>query len=832
MLLGSSNLTANALCKNEELNIFIRALPNSKVIHDLIFKKQTLFDHAQELTDDYIAQYSELYQNIKKNSQQLLLQKPSAYQAIQPNLMQQDALASLKKLRQQGHSKALLISATGTGKTYLSAFDVHAFQAKSLLFVVHRENILIDAQKTFRNVFGAHFKSTIFSGSQQDLAGHQYVFATIQSLSKDHHLNQFAPEAFDYIVIDESHRSGSASYLKIIEYFKPKFLLGMTATPDRSDGVDIFKSFDYNIAYEVRLKKAMECDLVCPFHYFGISDLKIDGEPIADHANFNDLVSAERVLKIKQASDQFGTDNGELRALVFCSGVQEAEILSEKMNTLGVRSIALSGQNTTTQRVAAIESISSADNNRVEMIFTVDIFNEGIDIPAINQVIFLRATESSIIYIQQLGRGLRKHVNKEYLTVIDFIGNYEKNFLIPMALFGDNSFNKDQLRKLVTSGSSLLPGASTIYFDEVAKEKIFASINHSNFQTKKDLVSDYKLLNVRLGRMPMMMDFLETQLRDPFSFVSYAKSYYSFVHLIEKHIPILNEFEEALLQFYALEINNTKRVLESLLFKKLLASNLTHLSVKAFQDDVKTQYQIDVSSADITSIVNNLNMVFHPIKYFKDREVFTMLSINDAYFKVSDLFKEVLKKTTFKIFLIDNVDYAVTSYFKDFDRQNFNHGFVYYAKYSRKDVFRILNWEKNQNPQNVGGYLASPDKSNCPIFVTYHKANDISETTKYEDQFIDAQHFQWMSKSKRKISSPDVQVILNSQQQGTLLPLFVKKDDDEGVDFYFIGFLSYIIGTAQETLMQTEEKPVSVVKMDFKIDRPVEAGLYKYLVNA
>ncbi|MDN5479718.1 MAG: DUF3427 domain-containing protein, partial [Chryseobacterium sp.] len=172
-------------------------------------------------------------------------------------------------------------------------------------------------------------------------------------------------------------------------------------------------------------------------------------------------------------------------------------------------------RNSTEQRTAAIESISSADNHRIEMIFTVDIFNEGIDIPEINQVIFLRATESSIIYVQQLGRGLRKTATKEYLTVIDFIGNYEKNFLIPMALFGDSSFNKDQLRKLVTSGGSLLPGASTIHFDEIAKERIFASINNSNFQMKKDLVNDYKLLKIRLGRMPMMMDFLQTDLRDP-----------------------------------------------------------------------------------------------------------------------------------------------------------------------------------------------------------------------------------------------------------------------------------------------------------------------------
>lgn len=832
VLLGSSNLTANALSKNEELNLFIRVLPQSKIMQDILHKKKTLFSDAQELTDEYLEQYSEIYKTQKYFVQQLPQKSIKTSKLITPNLMQQEALSSLEKLREENISKALVISATGTGKTYLAAFDVRNFKAKSILFIVHRENILLDAQRTFKNVLGADFKSTVFSGSNRDIEGYSNIFATIQSISKDHNLFNFAPEAFDYIVIDESHRSGSSSYLKILNYFKPKFLLGMTATPERSDGFDIFKAFDYNIAYEIRLKKAMECNLICPFHYFGISDLMVDGQLIDDHTHFNRLVSVERARRIKDASDKFGTDNGELRALVFCSSVKEARELALKMNQLGIQSIALSGEHNTEQRKNAIDSISSDDDNRIQMIFTVDIFNEGIDIPKINQVIFLRATESSIIYVQQLGRGLRKTETKEYLTVIDFIGNYEKNFLIPMALFGDSSFNKDQLRKLVTCGGSLLPGTSTIHFDEIAKEKIFTSINNSNFQMKKDLVNEYKLLKSRFGRMPLMMDFVDTDLRDPMSFVHYSKSYYSFVHSIEPITPPLNKLEEALLQFYALEINNAKRILESFLLEKLVKNDQHSISVKAFQVEVKEKYQISVSKYDIESIFNNLNMVFNPTKYFKDHGIEEILVLDDDCFVISKKIKNLLDNPIFKKFLIDNIQYAVNKYSKDFDITKFNHGFVYYAKYGRKDVFRNLNWEKNQNPQNVGGYLASKDKSNCPIFVTYHKSDDISDSTKYEDKFIDPQRFQWMSKSKRKISSPDVQIILNAQEQGTLLPLFVKKDDDEGVDFYFIGFLSYIKESAQETLMQTESGSVSVVKIDFRIDRPVETGLYKYLVDA
>lgn len=834
ILIGSSNLTANALTKNEEHNIFIKALPNSKIIQDIVVKKQILFDSAQDLSDEYLNEYSAIYNTQKQSLAQVTLPKIKALNPIKPNLMQKEALSNLADLRKNNVSKALLISATGTGKTYLSAFDVKNFNAKSMLFIVHRENILLDAQNTFKQIFGDDFNSCIFSGSNQNIQGFNFIFATIQSLSREQHLTRFDPDAFEYMIIDESHRSGSSSYLKVLEYFKPKFLLGMTATPERTDGFDIFKAFDYNIAYEIRLQKAMESNLVCPFHYFGISDLEIDGKTVDKNTAFQYLVSDERVKRVKEASDKFGTDSSELRALVFCSNVKECQELAFKMNQLGINSISLSGENSIEQRTAAIQSIGSLDAERIEMIFTVDIFNEGIDIPKINQVIFLRATESSIIYIQQLGRGLRKSESKEYLTVIDFIGNYEKNFLIPMALFGDSSFNKDQLRKLVASGSSILPGASTIHFDEIAKEKIFASINNSNFQTKKELTQDYQYLKRRLGRTPMMMDFLSGNLRDPFSYVSYSKSYYSFVKTIEVDSlsPLLSESEEAVLQFLSTEINNAKRLLESELLNLLLQSEQQQITIADYQQRLEQAYTIRLNSNHIDSIYNNLNMRFNLTQYFKDNGPIDIVEGSDIHIQFTEDFKACLENTTFKKFLADNTEYSIQRYQKISDSSHYKDGFIYYAKYGRKDAFRNLCWKTNQNPQNVGGYLASKDKSNCPIFVTYHKAEDISDSTKYEDKFIDPQHFQWMSKSKRKISSPDVQIILNAEDNDTLLPLFVKKDDDEGVDFYFIGFLTYIKNTAQETTLQTDKGSVSVVKMNFRIDRPVESNLYKYLTDA
>lgn len=832
VLIGSSNLTANALAANEENNVLIKGLANSKVISDIYAKKHTLFNNAQPITDEYLVEYTKTYHL------QIAVQKKNPAQenhfthAPSPNVMQREALANLSALRAKNISKALLISATGTGKTYLSAFDVRNSGAKSMLFIVHRENILLDAQKTFQTIFGPSFNSTLFTGKSKNIADTPYVFATIQSLARDHHLAQFKADEFDYIVIDETHRAGSDSYLKVINYFKPRFLLGMTATPERSDGYDIFKAFDYNLAYEIRLKKAMEAKLICPFHYFGISDITLDGRPIDEKSDFSLLVRDERVRKIKEASEKFGTDSGELRALVFCAGREEAYVLAEKMTQLGIKSVALSGSDSIDKRVAAIASISSENTDRYRMIFTVDIFNEGIDIPKINQIILLRATESAIIYVQQLGRGLRKSVGKEYLTVIDFIGHYEKNFLIPMALFGDTSFNKDKLRKLVTSGTTELPGASSIHFDEIAKERIFQSINHSNFQARKALIEDLKSLALRLGHLPMMTDFLACNFRDPIAYVNYSKSYYSFIKSLKiYHLPVFSLMEEEILCFLSQEINNAKRVHESLLLKHLINTPSHTLSILDYSAILRREYGLSLSNEDIQSIVTNLNMQFNPTKYFKDNGAVTLITLPHQAFVATDLFKSIITNSDFAKYLVDNIDYALEKYASTFDMDNFAGGFIYYEKYSRKDVFRILNWSANQNPQNVGGYMASKDRTNCPIFVTYHKAADISETTKYEDKFVNPQCLQWMSKSKRKLSSPDVQIIINAQQAGTLLPLFVKKDDDEGTDFYFIGLLRYQPESAQETMMKSEKGNVSVVNMLFEIDREIDVKLYQYLVN-
>lgn len=551
LIVGSSNLTANALATNKEWNIKVSALNNSGLVHKVLAEFRSDFDKAAEVTSIFIKKYEEIYNDQfllnKKVNKQLTSEKNIR---ILPNVMQQEALINLKSLRENNKNKALIISATGTGKTYLSAFDAQSFNPKKLLFVVHRLTIAKDALKTFKKIFGNTRTMGLYSGSEKNLDC-DFIFSTVQTISKDQYLKQFAKDHFEYIIIDETHRSSANSYTRLINYFQPKFLLGMTATPERSDGNDIFELFDHNIAYEIRLNRAMEEDMLSSFHYYGVTDIIVDNVAIENKTDFNLLVSDERINRILEQSQFYGCDNGITRGLIFCSRKKEATELSRLLNLKGLKTVALTGDNSEEERAKAIEQLESDQlSEKLDYIITVDIFNEGIDIPKINQIIMLRPTESAIIFIQQLGRGLRKVEGKGYLTVIDFIGNYENNYLIPIALYGDTSYNKDTIRKLINDGSRMIPGASTINFDEITKEKIFQSIDSANMQMLADLKKDYNLLKFRLGRVPMMMDFVENASRDPYLFVDYTRSYYNFVQKVDKTVTAnLNEKEIKLLNF-------------------------------------------------------------------------------------------------------------------------------------------------------------------------------------------------------------------------------------------------------------------------------------------
>ena len=815
LIVGSSNLTAQALSTNKEWNIKVSALDESGLVEKVINEFKADFEKATPVTEEYILLYEEIYQKQfllnKNNKLESLIESQTT---ITPNAMQIEALGNLKNLRNHKKNKALIISATGTGKTYLSAFDAKDFNPKKLLFVVHRLTIAKDSLKTFRRVFGKDKTMGLYSGEKRELEC-DFVFSTIQTISKSTHLENFSKDDFDYIIIDETHRSGADSYLRLIDYFEPKFLLGMTATPERTDGNDIFQLFDHNIAYEIRLNRAMEEEMLSPFHYYGVTDLLIDNNEIDNKSTFNLLVSNERVNRIIEQAKFYGSDNGITRGLIFCSRKNEAITLSTLLNLKGYKTIALTGDSSEEERSKAIEKLESDNlHEKLDYIFTVDIFNEGIDIPKINQIIMLRPTESAIIFIQQLGRGLRKVDGKSYVTVIDFIGNYENNYLIPIALYGDTSYNKDSLRKLITEGSRMIPGSSTINFDEITKEKIFESIDSANMQLLSDLKKDYNLLKYKLGRIPMMMDFIEHGSRDPYLYVNYANSHYNFVVKVEKEYNAeLSKQQVTLLELFSKEINNSKRVEESYILRELILNG--KLSFIDFKNNLFNLYNYYPSQETINSCISNLNFTF----IRKDEKI---VDKNEHFFLFKKEFIEILTNPVFKSFLLDSINYSIVTFEKLYKKEYYKNGLILYNKYSRKDVCRLLNWEKDVS-STVYGYRTNNEVTPC--FVTYHKSEEIESTINYNDYFINPSTFAWESRSNRKLESNEIKGVIKSKR----ILLFVKKEDGEGTDFYFMGDVSVLPDSIEQSYMKDSNLPV--VHFKFQMKDPVIDSIYQYITT-
>ena len=836
MIIGSANLTSAALSLNQEWSIKFLSLTDGQIVYSVREEFERVWNEAEVVTTDWIENYKIDY-NLKKVK--LLNQKKEEIEEYQleniiennfvkspisdeivPNSMQQEAMTALAELRAKDEKRALLIAATGTGKTYLSIFDVKQFQPKKVLYVAHRDMILYKAEESFRNLL-PNIKTGFLDGSQKDINA-DYLFASIFTLAKDETLKMFSKDNFDYIIIDEVHHAGAGSYQKVINYFEPKFLLGLTATPERTDGFDIFELFHNNIPYEIRLQKALEEDLLCPFHYYGLSDLTINDEIIDDKSDFSKLVSSERIKHIEKAIKLYKSNDYAVKGLIFCSRVEEAKELSKKLNEDGFFATYLTGEHSDSEREATIKRLES-DTDNLQYIISVDIFNEGVDIPCVNQVVMLRPTQSAIIFVQQLGRGLRKDNSKKYVSVIDFIGNYENNFFIPIALYGDNSYNKDNLRKAISEGSSVIPGTSTIQINEIAKQKIFDSINQTSFKQLKILKDEYTKLKMRLAKTPTMMDFVDNGFIDPLLFIDYSGCYYSFKCKIEKEEPKLSPKHLCSLQFLSLEFSHGIRIHELLCLKMLL--NEEEISIVDFSNKLKI-FNIEVNSKDLRGISNTLSSNFYTQNDKKKYGNITYIIYDEKTktIKRTQEFSELLQEEIYKKEFEDCINYGIKRASLNPAERIENDNLILYRKYSRKDICKLLNWNSDCS-STIYGYKTetSYDEYTCPIFVTYKKSDDISETTKYEDVFIDNTLFSWMSRSRRTSKSDEVAAIIAQPENNIKVLLFIKKDDAEGTDFYYLGKMKY--NSFEDSTMKSGE---SVVNIRFDMETPVPQTLYNY----
>ena len=654
---------------------------------------------------------------------------------------------------------------------------------------------------------------------------------------------------------DEAHHVPADTYQKVMKHFTPKLWLGMTATPDKRDdnieGRNVYELFDHQIAYEIRLQQAMEENLLCPFHYFGITDLAIIGDDEEASCDFSVLTSDERVKHIINEADYYGYSGDKVKGLIFCSSIKETEELSEKFNHMinpstgqKFRTIALNGSASEQERQNAFERLAmnkedaTADHEPLDYIFSVEILNEGVDIVEVNQVIMLRPTQSPIVFIQQLGRGLRKAYGKEYVVILDFIGNYNNNFMIPIALSGDRTYNKDNIRRYIMEGGRVIPGASTVHFDEISRKRIFVSVDKANFSDIKLIRENYTNLKNKLGHIPRLLDFDDYGEMDVIRIFDNNSlgSYYKFLVKYEKEYKIrLSENEEKVIEFVSKKLANGKRIQELRMLKRMLAyaRGSSKLGLFAGLSEDMKEYGKIVSQNQKENIVNVMTNEFPAGSGKKTYSQCVFIEDDGTDYKPPKTFMQMLLNDKFYEMLQELVEFGIRRYERNYKNTYKQTDLVLYQKYTYEDVCRLLNWEQNEVPLNIGGYKFDKKTKTFPVFINYDKSENISDTTKYEDHFIPGSRDRLIaiSKSGRTLKSEDVQNFLKAKERGIQVELFVRKNKDDKIskEFYYLGHMTASGNTKEFTMVNTEK---TAVEIEWVLDIPVREDIYEYIVNS
>ena len=768
-IVGSSNITRFALLKNFEWNVSLVSKDNLNSYNDALTEFELIWDKTLELDTKLIEKYRlQLDYAIEKWDMDYV---NAMDDKINPNSMQRKALRELRRYRDTGVKKALIISATGSGKTYLSAFDARNFGAKRLLYIVHRESILKDAKESFIKVFGAERTYGFYTGNENSLEA-DFIFATSNMLGR--HLDSFKKDEFDYIIYDEVHHVVAQTGKKIFEYFEPEFILGLTATPERMDNQDIFTLFDQNVPFELRLRDAINNDLVVPFHYYGIRDQLVDYSSKDKMTIAKNIAEQNNIEFIKSQIEKYRKPGEKLKCIAFCTNIQSCRLMAEELYEEGYHTISLTGINDTGVRIKAFKDLQD-DNNLLEIICTVDILNEGVDIPQVNMVLFLRPTESQTVFIQQLGRGLRKYPGKDYVTVLDFIGNnYDRAVQIAMALgtLGKTTYmEKAYLKEMIrTNFESLDIPNVKIEIDDLSKEEIINFIDKTNFNSRVFLEKDYRNFKsyINNGSYPTHMDFLNSDvspdliriIKSTFS-GSKNKSYYNFLKKIDEDtIPMFDDKQIAF-------INNMEDLLPLARLDEYL---IIEQAIKEHTIDLKRIEGINEHITDKTlgNAYNNLKSS----GIVENRNIdLTNLSDGD-----------------FKDYLLDTLNYGIVRYNREFGE--YKGLFKLYRNYYKEQASRIML--KNGILQK-GTYY---EDDIAYIFAGIKKGEE--GRLNYKDKFINDRIFQW--ESIANVSESEKEHLRNSKK----VHLFIRKMENE--DTVTLPYTYFGLGTfTNERDSYTEE---------------------------
>lgn len=791
-IVGSSNITRFALLKNFEWNVSLISKDNLDSYNDALIEFELIWDKTLELDTKLIEKYRlQLDYAIEKWDMDYVNAMDTK---INPNSMQRKALRELRRYRDTGVKKALIISATGSGKTYLAAFDARNFGAKRLLYIVHRESILKDAKESFVKVFGAERTYGFYTGNEKSLEA-DFIFATSNMLGR--HLDSFKKDEFDYIIYDEVHHVVAETGKKIFEYFEPEFILGLTATPERMDNQDIFTLFDQNVPFELRLRDAINNDLVVPFHYYGIRDQLVDYSFKDKMTIAKNIAEQNNIEFIKSQIEKYRKPGEKLKCIAFCTNIQSCRLMAEELYEEGYHTISLTGINDTGVRIKAFKDLQD-ENNLLEIICTVDILNEGVDIPQVNMVLFLRPTESQTVFIQQLGRGLRKYPGKDYVTVLDFIGNnYDRAVQIAMALgtLGKTTYmEKAYLKEMIrTNFESLDIPEVKIEIDDLSKEEIINFIDKTNFNSRVFLEKDYKNFKsyINNGSYPTHMDFLNSDvspdliriIKSTFS-GSKNKSYYNFLKKIDEDtIPMFNDKQIAF-------INNMEDLLPLARLDEYL---IIEQAIKEHTIDLKRIEGINEHITDKT--LENAYSNLKSLGLVENNEI-DLTNIEDG---------------EFKDYLLDTLNYGIVRYNREFGE--YTGLFKLYRNYYKEQASRIML--KNGILQK-GTYY---EDDIAYIFAGIKKGEE--GRLNYKDKFINNKIFQW--ESIANVSESEKEHLRNSKK----VHLFIRKMESE--DTVTLPYTYFGLGTfTNERDSYTEEdgKRHSTLLYDIVLDDEVPEEYY------
>jgi len=802
--IGSSNLSSAAIGEGLEWNVkatnqdMAHVLRNMSATFDSYWNSNEFEDFCLDDMEKFVKAIQIEYSN--DNNEDFVFK-------IEPYPFQKEILEKLKAEREiHNRYKNLVVAATGTGKTVISAFDYKRFcnqhpdSHNRLLFIAHRQEILNQSLKTYRGILKDNNFGDVLYGNKK-VSQIDHLFMSIQSFNAKDFENKVPADYYDYIVVDEFHHAAAPSYQKLLTYFKPKILLGLTATPERLDGLDICATyFDGYIAAEIRLPEAINRQLLVPFQYFGITDT-VDLSSVKFVRGYYDKTELENVYVTDDARTRniiasvrkYVTDMKQVIGLGFCVGIEHAKYMARRFNDAGIPSIALHGGSSEEERLSAKNRLIKKEIN---FIFTVDLYNEGVDIPEINTVLFLRPTESMTIYMQQLGRGLRLCEGKDVLTVLDFIGQQNKKYSFEGKLRCMVDKSKDSIEEEAKHGFTNLPVGCNIHLEKVAMEYVLENIK-SSIPNRRNLLGRIQAFERETGEKLTLASFLhkyQYKLTD-----IYNKSLFSSLMMEANVLPVqqiknADTFQKAFLKLCSAD----SRIWISFLIKALTRD--------------KWQYNTDEKCM--------LNMLHYT--FWQKSPLDMGFSSEDGiidFIKSEPIVKEELLELLHLRY--NEIDFLDDPVDLDFDNMLYNH-----CTYTRDQALAAVgHWNYDKRVDMREGVLYLKDKKTHLFFINLNKSEkDFSPTTMYEDYAINETLFHWQSQSTTTIQSKTGHAYINQDKNGENVILFVReqKNDKNGA-------MPYVCLGKAHFVSNQGEKPMNII---WRLENEMPAWLYKIASQA